>query len=112
MVRAGDVRPRKGSYSASEAATSWTATDGASQLSEGDLYICGLNPGGSGNEPHQHTIRESLARLPAKTSDNYFDESWRRYPRGAHLLQRRLRWLVRELGYDLREVYVSNLECL
>lgn len=78
-------------------------------LSEGDLYICGLNPGGSGNEPHQHTIRESLARLPSKTSNNYFDESWRHYPRAAHPLRVRLRWLVRELGYDLREVCASNL---
>lgn len=78
-------------------------------LREGDLYICGLNPGGSGDEPHQHTIRESLEMLPHKTSNNYFDESWRHYPRGAHPLQRRLRWLVEQLGYDLREVCASNL---
>lgn len=78
-------------------------------LKEGDLYICGLNPGGSGDEPHQHTIRESLARLPNKTSNNYFDESWRGRPPGTYRLQRRLRWLVEELGYDLREVCASNL---
>jgi hypothetical protein len=82
-------------------------------LKEGDLYICGLNPGGVGDAPHHHTIREDLGMLPHKTSNNYLDESWgqsgRRYPRGAAPLQRRLQWLVRELGYNLREVCASNL---
>lgn len=51
--------------------------------------------------------------LPFKTSNNYLDESWqqsrRRYPRGAAPLQRRLQWLVVKLGYNLREVCASNL---
>jgi hypothetical protein len=78
-------------------------------MRQGDLYICGLNPGGTGHAPHHHTIREDLQMLPYKTSNNYLDESWRGYPRGTSPLQLRLQWLVRELGYDLREVCASNL---
>ncbi len=84
----------------------------AHTLREGDLYICGLNPGG-GDAPHHHTIHEDLRMLPHKTSNNYLDESWhqsgRRHPRGAAPLQCRMQWLGRELGYNLRDVCASNL---
>ncbi len=84
----------------------------AHTLREGDIYICGLNPGGD-DAPHHHTIREDLERLPHKSSNNYLDESWRqrgrRYSQGAAPLQCRLRWLIEALGYDLREVCASNL---
>jgi hypothetical protein len=45
-------------------------------LKEGEIYICGLNPGGVGDAPHHRTIREDLRRLPHKISNNYLDESW------------------------------------
>jgi hypothetical protein len=81
----------------------------ADTLSQGDIYVLGLNPGGDDGP----TIAQDLDALTTKKDNCYLDESWgtknRRYPAGQHPLQQRLKWLIDALGYDLRRVCASNL---
>lgn len=81
---------------------------GVETLVPGELYILGLNPGGK-SDPQDDTVRDRLRMLPEKTTNDYIDESWRKAPEGTRPLQRRLRWLVNQLGFDLRDVCASNL---
>ncbi|MDH4555752.1 hypothetical protein E8F11_11310 [Pseudomonas sp. BN417] len=81
----------------------------AQTLCPGDIYVLGLNPGGEGGP----TIGQHLEKLPCQSANAYLDESWENragtYSPGNAPLQRRLAWLIRELGYDLRNVCASNL---
>lgn len=82
----------------------------ADTLKPGNLYILGLNPGGTDGD----TIEERLEALPLRTKNEYLDEVWGRGHYGEHKkcehpLQRRLRWLVEELDEDLRQTCASNL---
>jgi hypothetical protein len=85
----------------------------AETLVLGDLYILGLNPGGVPGRDGATTIEQSLEDLPRRTKNEYLqpwdDGRGGTYPPGRHPLQRRLRWLVAELGYDLARVCASNL---
>lgn len=78
-------------------------------LTQGDIYVLGLNPGGESGP----SIYEHLVALPGKVDNSYIDESWENragcYPPGGAPLQRRLKWLVESLGYDLRQICASNL---
>jgi len=78
-------------------------------LSKGDFYLLGVNPGGSGGI----TIREDISKLPMKQKNDYLDDYWEnkaaRYGKGKAPLQRRIRWLFEQLGYDVRKICASNL---
>lgn len=74
-------------------------------LTKGDLYILGLNPGGSEGP----RISEDLVALPTKIDNSYLDESWRGYAPGEAPLQRRIKKLVESVGTELSNVCASNL---
>lgn len=78
-------------------------------LKKGDVYLLGLNPGGEGFI----TIKEHLDKLLVKTTNSYLDESWKNeiteWPMGQAPLQKRVDFLLTELGYKTREVCASNL---
>jgi hypothetical protein len=78
-------------------------------LRPGRIYILGLNPGGDNG----HSIRKCLDSLPYYDENSYMDEDWstekRHYDVGGHPLQQHLKWLIENLGYDLKNVCASNL---
>lgn len=84
----------------------------ASTLKPGEIYLIGLNPGGSPNDISQ-TVQDSLNSLGAKTSNSFLDESWRIRGRDLHEgqapLQKRVNWLLTSLGAKTRDVCASNL---
>ncbi len=78
---------------------------GITTLKKGDLYILGLNPRGS---KARETLSDSLEQLPSR-GENAYDSRWKNYQPGNAPIQRRLRWLLEQLGYDLRAACASNL---
>ncbi len=78
-------------------------------LRKGDIYLMGLNPGG--DEPK--TIREHLDQMMSRENNAYLDESWKngiaQFELGQAPLQRRIKWLIESLGYDVRDVCATNL---
>lgn len=86
----------------------------AASLRKGPVYLLGHNPGGSSEDQAENTIRASLSALPDKKLNNYVDEAWktasgRSWSKGSAPLQRRVVWLLRELGFQPRDVPASNL---
>lgn len=76
-----------------------------------DLYILGLNPGGSPLTQDNETVARHLAEwssLPAHWS-SYLDESWQGRPPGTHGMQPRMRHMFDRLGRNLRTVPASNV---
>ena len=76
-----------------------------------DLYILGLNPGGSPLNQNDETVARDLddwRSLPARWS-SYLDESWQGKPPGTHGMQPRMRHMFDKLGRDLRAVPASNV---
>ena len=80
----------------------------ARTLSPGPVYLLGLNPGG---DPSRHeTIGETLERLPSRSSNAYLHETWERRAGPGHApLQRRVRWLIEQLGLNVEDVCAANL---
>jgi hypothetical protein len=81
---------------------------GAHTIRRGPIYLLGLNPGGDPNA-HRKTILYHLENLPSKVENHYLDQSWGGALAGTRPLQRRVQWLARSLGQDLRNVCASNL---
>ena len=79
---------------------------GAQTLAPGDIYFLGLNPGGQ--QGGGETIGQALRGLPEWRGNNYLDRDWGPGA-GRALLQQRVQWLMREIGFDLRQVCSSNL---
>jgi len=83
---------------------------GATTLRPGSIYLLGLNPGG---DPHHHrrqTLRRVLRNLPSKHDNEYLDKTWDgQRTKGTSVLQRRVQWLAKKLGHDLRKTCASNL---
>ena len=76
-----------------------------------DLYILGLNPGGSPVTQADETIARDVADwrdLPEHWSA-YLDESWQEKQPGTHGMQPRMRHMFDQLGLDLRAVPASNV---
>ena len=75
----------------------------------GKIYFLGLNPGGQGGP----SLRERLAILLSQEHNAYFDEVWENrggsYDKGEAPLQRRVKWLLSELGANPRDVLSTNL---
>ena len=85
---------------------------GAHTLKTGPIYLLGLNPGGN-PDTHNDTVSSSLAELSTRTDNAYLDESWqyrgRPYRIGESPLQKRVCWLLIQLGQNARNVCASNL---
>ena len=84
---------------------------GTNTLCRGDLYLLNFNPGGSPSDETE-TIGKHLEKVGSDWNE-FVDGIWS--PRGRPLapgeadLQKRTRWLVEQLGYDIRKVCASNL---
>ncbi len=88
---------------------------GASTLRPGDVYLLGLNPGGDPANPKLLTIRRSLDDLLSddvrehgitrREWNSYVHATWQ----GRDTLQRRILWLLAELGHSPQAVAASNL---
>ncbi len=78
-------------------------------LIDGDIYIMGYNPGGANG----NTIEQAIEELPLNNGNAYLDENWntdrKHYDKGQHPIQKNLTYLFRFLGYELRNVFSSNL---
>ncbi|MGL1014443.1 hypothetical protein ACSTEF_21940, partial [Vibrio vulnificus] len=78
-------------------------------LKKGDIYLMGLNPGGSGFI----SIGDHIDQMLTRTENSYLDEAWvngiSKYEVGQAPLQKRVSWLMEQLGYDVRDVCSTNL---
>jgi hypothetical protein len=78
-------------------------------IQPGSIYLMGLNPGGCGGP----SLRERIAGLLANESNAYMDEAWENerssYELGEAPLQRRVKWLLSNLGVNPRDVLSTNL---
>lgn len=85
---------------------------GRSAFSEpSDIYILGLNPGGSPLKQATDTIRHNIEQTLARSYDysEYQDGVWLNKSPGTHGMQRRVRHLLAGLGRDPRKVPASNV---
>lgn len=76
------------------------------------LYLLGLNPGGSPESQRNETIQWHTARVlneKPKEWSEYQDERWLGKPAGTHGLQPRVLHLLRELNLQPRNVPASNV---
>lgn len=87
-------------------------------LKKGDVYLLGLNPGGSSQEhPETHipyTIRTHLERMLRRETNSFIDECWENglsnFPIGEAILQKRVIALLKGIGIDdPRTVCASNI---
>ncbi|UOB05885.1 uracil-DNA glycosylase family protein [[Acidovorax] ebreus] len=78
-------------------------------IKPGEIYFLGLNPGGQGGV----SLRERLATLLSREENAYLDEAWDNgggsYKPGEAPLQKRVGWLLSQLGADTRDVLSTNL---
>ncbi|WP_214650326.1 uracil-DNA glycosylase family protein, partial [Vibrio anguillarum] len=69
----------------------------------------GLNPGGSGFI----SIGDHIDQMLTRTENSYLDEAWvngiSKYEVGQAPWQKRVSWLMEQLGYDVRDVCSTNL---
>lgn len=79
---------------------------------QNDLYILGLNPGGSPSVQAENTIERNLRAWREGPNDHwsaYTDESWEGRPAGTHGMQPRIIHLFSKLGLDPRNVPAANV---
>ena len=81
----------------------------AETLRPSPVYFLGLNPGGDPTELPEHTLRQAVAELPTKTTNDYLDKSWAGSAPGKSTLQIRVCWLFEKIGFQPRQVCSSNL---
>lgn len=78
---------------------------------QSDLYVLGLNPGGSPFIQESATCARHISdwdRLPLSWSA-YLDDSWEGKAPGTHGMQPRIAHMFKALGRDLRAVPASNV---
>lgn len=87
-------------------------------LNKGDVYLLGLNPGGSGQKHPEtdepYTIRSHLQRMLRRKENSYYDECWKNgqsnYPKGEAPLQKRVIELLKGIDIDdPKTVCASNI---
>jgi hypothetical protein len=78
-------------------------------LKPGDAYLLGVNPGADPDGLDDANIEAHLEKLRSTDINRYLDGEWDRGRIGQDKFQRRVVWLLRNLGYDPREVCASNL---
>ncbi|WP_290901718.1 hypothetical protein [Aquabacterium sp.] len=75
----------------------------------GEIYLLGLNPGGQGGP----SLGERLGTLLSREENAYLDEAWDNgggsYKPGEAPLQKRVDWLLSQLGVETRNVLSTNL---
>jgi hypothetical protein len=79
---------------------------------QGDLYILGLNPGGSPVVQAENTIERNVRAWREEPNDHwssYADESWEGRPAGAHGMQPRMIHMFSKLGLNSRNVPAANV---
>ena len=77
-----------------------------------DLYILGLNPGGSPERQATETVGRHMTKVLHQVPDRwseYADERWQGKPPGTHGMQPRLRHMLSRLGRDPHLVPASNV---
>lgn len=78
-------------------------------ISPGKIYLLGLNPGGCGGP----SLKDNLAVLLTNEENSYLDHAWENnsgsYAVGEAPLQKRVTWLLSNLGANPREVLSTNL---
>lgn len=79
---------------------------------QSDLYILGLNPGGSPSVQAQNTIERNVQAWREESNDHwsaYTDESWEGRAKGTHGMQPRIIHLITKLGLNPRNVPAANV---
>lgn len=78
---------------------------------QSNVYLLGLNPGGSAKTHAAATIRRNLAEWVERSADwcEYTSESWEGAEPGEHGLAPRIKALFQKLELDLRNVPASNV---
>jgi uracil-DNA glycosylase len=77
-----------------------------------DLYIIGINPGGSAERQSAETIAWHTEKILTREPDDwsaYCDESWEGRQPGTWGMQPRVRHMLQLLGRDARRIPSSNL---
>lgn len=77
-----------------------------------DLYILGLNPGGSPSRQADETIQRDISDWQDQEHQHwsaYLDESWAGRPEGSYGMQPRLRHMFHQLGRNLRDIPAANV---
>lgn len=78
-------------------------------LKSHDVYLMGLNPGGE----EDSSIRDSIGSMLTNLENAYVDEEWSAvktdYEKGEAPLQKRIKFLLSELGHEPKSVCASNL---
>ncbi len=78
-------------------------------LRKNDVYLLGFNPGGTGGNP----LSSNINQLLHNQNNAYLDECWENnngsWEKGKSPLQKRVCWLLENLGFNPREVCASNL---
>lgn len=78
-------------------------------LKLGEVYLLAFNPGGSGGNPLEKNIDSMLFN----TTNSYLDESWENqngvWGEGEAPLQKRVQWVLENIGLKTRNVCASNL---
>jgi hypothetical protein len=78
-------------------------------LKSGDVYLLGFNPGGAGGNP----VEQSINSMLTNTDNSYLDESWENrngvWANGEAPLQKRIQWVLENIGLNTRDVCASNL---
>ncbi len=78
---------------------------------QSQLYVLGLNPGGSPEQQLNNTIKKDIEAISSRPEDwsAYEDESWEGKPKGAHGMQPRVRHLFNKIGLNPCNVPSSNV---
>jgi hypothetical protein len=78
-------------------------------LAPGQVYLLGFNPGGTGG----NALGVNIDSMLRNTTNSYLDESWENdngeSANGKAPLQRRVQWVLENIGLNPREVCASNL---
>ena len=74
-------------------------------IKKGDIYLLGLNPGGHGFI----TIEQHIEQMLTRETNAFIDDEFNNYRAGKAPLQKRVSFLLKELGYETRDVCASNL---
>ena len=78
-------------------------------IQAGKVYLLGLNPGGQGGP----SLKDRLTTLLSQEENAYLKEAWDNrggsYEPGEAPLQKRVNWLLGQLGFDTRNVLSTNL---
>ena len=91
----------------------WILYSAAQTLKPGAIYLLGNNPGGDPTHTTSKTLRQSIEGLTNWTTNAYLDEAWRQQngvlKAGQAPMQRRVDWLMGQLGVSTRDVCASNV---